>query len=187
MKASFCKVACFAVILSIPNFANATVIDFNSLTPGPVPGGVLNITADGVPVTFSATGLMVHDLSATFGGERVITSGSFFDPITVTFGGGYTALFAEVENHINGEITSEVDVIMGTAYNAANVAIDTETNSNEIHHLDGPGIAWIEYDDVNDLTAFVIDNFTFEAVPEPTTLGLALVSLLGLGWSRKPR
>ena len=125
-------IVCIVVTLSIPGSVSATVIDFNSLPPGPVSGDILNITADGVSVTFSATGLTVLHLVNTVFDEIVLRSGNNQDPITVTFGGGFTAFFVEVENHVNGELSNEVDIIMGTAFDSVDTLLDSATNSNEI-------------------------------------------------------
>jgi hypothetical protein len=184
----------FSLLLSLVTFASGvsqasgTVIDFNSLSPGVISGGILTIVADGVSVTFSAApnNLRVLNLNAPFN-QRVLTTEGFVDPITVTFGGGFTSNYVEVTNHINGSLTSEIDVIVGSAYSASNGLLDSQTNSNAIHHLSGPGIAKVVYDDGTyngGATAFTIDNFTFgETIPEPTggiLFGLATVCL-GIG------
>jgi hypothetical protein len=182
-------VAVMLICLQGASPASGTVIDFNSLTPGSVPGGVLNLTAGGVPVAFSGTGLQVFDLGSPFF-ERVLATGNFQDPITVTFGGGFTALLVEIENHIDGALSAEVDVIAGEAFDAVDFSLDVQTNSNETHHLDGPGIVKVVYDDV--ASGFAIDNFTFQSVPEPGGLVLTCLGLICLArrtgnqsaWSR---
>lgn len=160
---------------------SATVITFETVPVGLIAGDSITINAGGVNVTFTGAGLRIRQFSTPYPNTRVLSTLFDKNPITATFGSGYTADYVEIENIINGRFIAETDVIGGTAYNANNLVLDTKTNSNTIHHLGGPGIASIVYDDIPDGQGYVLDNFTF--VPEPSSL--ALVGLMGLFVGRR--
>jgi len=162
--------------------ASGTVIDFNSIglpSPSVNQGTSFTVTADGVDVTFSSTANMfIEDIA----GQRVLRADTFQEPITVTFGGGFTAAFVEIDDTDFYSGIPDVDVVTGEAFDASNVSLGTNTvtfqTGSAIHHLNGPGIAKVVYDDVN--TGYVIDNFVFSAVPEPASLVLACLGMLSL-------
>lgn len=149
--------------------APPSTIDFSGVGLLGNHGSTLMLTVDGVDVIFSGVNLTVVDI--LFGGTayRVLHSGNFQDPITVTFGGGFTAAFVEIENPL-----SFGDIVMGEAFDASSVSLDSglTTPLDGVLHLDGPGIASVVYDDVG--TGYVLDSFTFAAViPEPSSLLIA--------------
>jgi len=150
--------------------APPSTIDFSGIGLLGNHGSTLMLTVDGVDVTFSSTvDLIVDDLS----GERVLHSLGFQTPITVTFGGGFTAAFVEIEIPLFFG-----DIVMGEAFDASNVSLGSGTTTllDGVLHLDGPGIASVVYDDVvaQGISGYVLDRFTFAAViPEPSSLLIA--------------
>jgi hypothetical protein len=159
--------AAFAFLAAMP--CVAAIIDFESLAVGPIPGGTLLITAEGVDVTFSGPGLTIRQFGSPFPNTRVLSTTLDAGPITITFGGGFATSMVSFENIINGRFTPEVDSPIGTAYNALNNVVDMEQNSNTIHVLSGPGIVRVVYTEGSQGEGFVMDNFEFQVVPEPTT------------------
>lgn len=173
-----------------PLRAEPITITFDEIPVGMIPGGTLTLNVGGIEVTFSGLGLQIRQFGAPFPSTRVLSTLTDIQPITVTFGGGITADLVEVENLINGRFTSEIDVIRGDAFDPSNVLLDSASNSNTIHRLVGPDIARVVYDDVAGPhgNGYVLDNFTFTPVPEPTSialLGLGVCGALGYGWRRR--
>jgi hypothetical protein len=164
-----------AVLLMLSPACGAGIgqsITFEDQPFGNIAGNSLTIVAGGVPVTFSGVGLQVRPLGDVFPSGRMLSTRIDSEVITVTFG-GLSVLFAEFENHINGRYTSEVDVITGTAFNAAGSIVDSAMNSDTIFRLEGPGITRIVYDDDNQGGGYLIDNFHFLVVPEPASSTMA--------------
>jgi hypothetical protein len=152
-------------------------IDFEDQPVGFIVGGTLTVNAAGIPVTFSGLGLNIREFGPPFPPTKVLSTAVDSQSIIVTFGASAQLNYAEIENLINGRFTDEVDIIKGTAFNLANLPIDTETSAATILRLDGPGIVRVQYDD-SESTGYVIDNFRFEVVPEPTTLLLVMCGFL---------
>jgi len=170
MKSNILALAVALTVIGGIQCQSASLIDFEGLAVGPLPGGTVTLTVNGVPVTFSGLNLAI-DIGNPVAGNHTLHSGSYYDPITVTFGGGFSAGFVEIQNVFDNTSTIETDIIRGDAFAASGILLSTVTSSNMIIHLDGPGIARVVYDDVGQ-TGFALDNFNFQVVPEPTTLGI---------------
>jgi hypothetical protein len=177
-------VVILALILGVAEPAGALVIDFENLAVGPIAGDTITLNVGGVDVTFSGAGLQVRQYgiehpTSPFPTTKVLSTTLDVRPITITFQSGFSANYVEVENIVNGTYTPEVDVIVGTAYDVDSAVLDSQTNSNTIHHLTGPGIVRVVYDDDPHGEGYVLDNFSF--VPEPSSL--TLLGMAGLGWT----
>lgn len=182
----------------------ASGITFDAQPVGPVDGGTLTLSVDGVDVTFSGIGLGVMQFpSPPFPNMKaLISGGSGANPITVTFSPGYAADWVEALNLLSGFYYPEIDGIVGVALDADGAVLDTQTNHAAYHHLTGPGIARVIYDDIASAPipgefpllysgGFTIAGLFFEGhvpVPEPYRLadppgvpGPATLLLLGLG------
>jgi hypothetical protein len=141
------------------------LITFQDQPIGPYPNGTVTISAGGVPVTFSGTGLHIRAITAAGfppGASRTLSTPSDFEPITaiVDFGEGVTANFVQIRNWISGVYDGEVDTIVMSAYDASNNLLGTVTSSAEFISLAFPGIKRVVFDDVNS-TGYVIDEFRF--------------------------
>lgn len=171
------------VFLSVAISGNALTIDFNSYTPGTIAGGSLAVAIGSTTVTFVGPGLKIRDVSLGGVTNRVLSTSIDAGPITATFGAGYTAGYVEITNWLDGSLTTEVDIIDGTAFNSTPVQIDFLSSSNLIHRLNGPGIASVSYKEYSAGQGFVLDNFTFEgrsSVPDGGSSLLLLGGALGL-------
>ena len=198
MKRSFSRLCMYATVVvatgMVANHALAGTINFESETLGSK-GNSHTITADdGIDVTFAApgTGINVRTLPAAFPNPNQVLSTlpSDTQPMTITFETGFSTDFVQITNHINGTHTTEVDVIVGTAFDIFNNIVDTQTNSNTLHILQGLGIVRVEYVSLPSSSGYVIDNFTFnnsQAVPVPAAAWLGLSLLGGMGLVRKLR
>ena len=141
------------------------LITFQDQPIGTYPGATVTITAGGVPVTFSGTGLQIRDIADLGfppGSSRTLSTPVDLEPITaiVDFGEGVTVNFVQIRNWISGVYTTEVDTIVMSAYDASNNLLGTVTSSAEFISLAFPGIKRVVFDDVND-TGYLIDEFQF--------------------------
>ena len=168
---------CLAVVAALA-VAGPITIDFEGQPVGLYPGGTVTITAGGIPVIFQGPGLRIRQFGAPFPNTRVLSSYLDAGPITVLFPVGLSAIYVEFENIVNGRYTLEVDKPIGTAYDIGNNILDMLQSSADWHHLDGPGIVKVVYVEGAQFEGFVIDNFRFEAIPEPATMWLAAVGVL---------
>jgi hypothetical protein len=142
------------------------LITFQDQPVGPYPNGSVTISAGGVPVTFSGTGLHIRDLTADGfppGSSRALSTPSDLEPITaiVDFGEGVSVNFVQIRNWISGVYTPEVDTIVMSAYDGSNNLLGTVTSSAEFISLAFPGIKRVVFDDVSNSTGYVIDEFRF--------------------------
>jgi hypothetical protein len=164
-----------ALIMLSPAHATsvAPLITFDDQPFGSIAGQTLTIVAGDTPVTFSGTGLQIRSFGGSFPDTLALSTFGDSEVITVTFG-GRVVQFVEFENFINGRYTDEVDFITGTAFNAAGHVVDMTTNADTIFRLEGPGITRVVYDDDNFGGGYLIDNFRFLVVPEPTSSALVM-------------
>jgi sugar lactone lactonase YvrE len=153
-------------VVLYPGVAGLSTITFQDQAVGSYEGGTVTLSAGGVDVTFSGSGLLIRDLGASFpaGASRVLsTAPSDLQPITatLTFPEGVTADFVQIRNWISGVYTPEADTIVMSAYNASGELLGTVTSSSEFISLAFPGMAKITFDDIDDATGYVIDEFVF--------------------------
>jgi len=175
---SFILVAACLGATQVNASISTSIIDFSGIAPG-LQGSTLNLVEDGVAVTFfSPANLRISDITFLGTTYRVLHADNFQDPITVTFGGGFTAAFVEIENPL-----SFGDIVTGEAFDASNVSLDSGSTTllDGVLRLDGPGIAQVVYDDVN--TGYVLDSFAFSAIPEPSSFLVASLLLASFGVS----
>ncbi len=177
----------FLVALALTLWAqplHAGLIDFDDLAVQGFPGGSLSIVVDRIAVTFTGQRLEVVQIPqfpfANTG--RQLTAGYYYGPLEAHLPPGYTFDFVEIENHVNGELSIEVDVITGTAFDASGRVIDSFTNSLEKPLLSGPGIARVRFE--APVTGFSLDNFRFAVTPEPSTAVFLFLGLIALSRNR---
>lgn len=172
--------------------AHAVLIDFNTATPITMTGGnneirTVTFTADGVDVTFSGFNLFVTGPILGVS-QTIATQGFGVYPVEVFFEKNITADYVEINNVVSGTYTSEVDVIVGTAFDALGSIVDTNTTGEFIHKLNGPGISSLLYTDSGN-TGFTLANFSFEysrvSIPEPSTVMLMSFGLAIFGFQRR--
>jgi hypothetical protein len=181
-NASRCIAACALaaiMVIACSSLARASVIDFEALLEGEVLGGTLVVVVDGIAVTFSAGSLFVVAAPDPFPATNVLVTGADAGtfgglPLTVTFPASFVADFVEVTNVVHGAFTPEVDGITGCASIPPAVDPVCVTSGAALHHIDGPGIVKVIYDDSTApgfSGGFTIDDFTFTGrfvEPEPS-------------------
>lgn len=183
MRREIAGLAC-GLLMSVAPMASAALIDFQSESVGSYPGDTANFTVNGIGVSFSAGGLNIRDLTGfgfPGGSDRVLSSSTDSQPITLQFLNGATVNNLNFRNWISGVYTSEVDTIMALAYDASDNLLGSVTSTDEFITLGFNGIAKVVFDDVN--SGYVLDEIGWRSqnVPEPGTLPLLAFAIAGLG------
>tara|TARA_R110002073_G_scaffold37866_1_gene108912 strand:- start:64978 stop:65574 length:597 start_codon:yes stop_codon:yes gene_type:complete len=173
----------FSAVVAGTAAAGVVDFDFEAQAAGGVAGEMMTLNSQGVDVTFSATGLQIRDFGASFGGAgHVLSSAGDAGPITAEFSSGVN--FVSFENLINGRYDSEVDMIDGWAYDAADNLVDSFSGSTADFATLTGDIWRVVYQESVPFAGFVMDNFSFR-VPAPSAM--ALLGMGGLMASRRRR
>jgi hypothetical protein len=178
------KILSLLVLIGATNALQASsifVFDFESLPVGAIAGGSIVLTQGGVSVRFTGPGLQIRDVSGLgVGSDRVLSTSFDAGPITAEFLNGFAASYVDFRNWlpIGG---SEVDYVLGKSYDSGSNLLDTEQNANAIFHLSGGAITKVVYVEATTGQGFLLDNFTFEPIPENNgSLALLFLGSLAL-------
>lgn len=178
-----------AVVALSSTSASALTIsfDFESLAIGALPGDTLTLTQGAYTATFSGAGLQIRSLGGAFdadsGKTRYLSTTFDLEEITVDLSGPQSIISATILNPIYGGVTSEVDEIVATAFDASSAIIGGPVQSTaKFITVAAPGISKLTYDDVNDSTGYVIGELEVEAVPVPAAAPLLAGAIGALGF-----
>ena len=161
------------------------LVDFEALSPGYWDGSdyaYLGVTFSAQPDPDPATLWVRNDIFPLIYGNVLSTTPSDLSIITSAFF-ALPADYVRIENPLHGVHSSEIDVITASAYDSANNLLGTVTQNpgDQFLELTYGGMASVSFNDVAGYwgNGYVIDNFAFNPVPEPGTLVLLGIGLLG--------
>ncbi len=171
-------------LMGMSGTGNATVIDFDSYSSGTI---LAVGTFDALGVHFDQS-LIVDDGSS--GGEPgslpnyAINNDSFGDDVTGSF-------FSEISflSVFAGDSGGDTDTVTLNVYDVFDALVDSDTftgASAQLLSVSGAGIVRFELIESGSIG---FDDFTFTsvAVPEPATLSLFAVGLVGIGFAARRR
>lgn len=175
----------------VPSFARAQTFNFQSEVLGNYAGGQRTITVGGVSAMFSAVGLNMRGLGGfPAGSDRVMSTDSDGQLLTMQLLGGATTNGIAFRNWISGIHTSEVDKIIMSAYDNVGTLLGTASGTSEFMNISAVGISKVTWDDI-DATGYVVDEIVLGAVvntvPEPSTYALMAAGLAMVGFIRRRR
>ncbi|MGA9451641.1 MAG: hypothetical protein WBW41_09925 [Verrucomicrobiia bacterium] len=166
-------------------FGAAIIYDFQNLPAGPLPGGFLSLTVDGVNAFFSAAGTTVDVNSVT--GTHVLHTGNYQSQMGIEFSIPVTQITVGIDSSIptmnNSVSTFEY---YGAGDNLYPMSTISSSGSTLVFNVPNnfPEVLGILLDG-NSGNGYSLDYVSIQTVPEPGLSGLLLLGFLLCGVSRR--
>ena len=179
----FILLALLAIFISNP--AHSIVLDFSSFSSGDT--GLSTVTNE--DATFSVTGGTVFIYGpgdfGNFdnGGICALSSGNCETDWSLTFDNTVTNFSFEAA------VYNPVDSVLVEAFNGATSLGSISVGANGLYGFGGAMITSLTFDDSSTGAGFGFGDFSYDrvGVPEPGTLAIMAIGLLGLGFTRRKR